>query len=142
MKRQAGNQTIEFTMIAFPFVLLMLALFELTRFLWVSMIFDSAVNHAMRVARSMEPSYSADRSIETKIASFPNIHLEQVSLSTPRYASNVNDLVNYRAVSASDAKLGQYTVSYDFSFLLMPHLTDAWKESLTLQRVMVVAYDN
>ena len=47
MKRQRGSQSLEFAMIALPFVLLLLATFELTRFLWVNMVFDSAVNQAM-----------------------------------------------------------------------------------------------
>ncbi|EGA65461.1 TadE family protein [Vibrio brasiliensis] len=142
MKRQQGSQTVEFTLIAFPFVLLLLAVFELTRFLWLNMVFDSAVNHAMRLARSTKPSYSADQSVEAKLASFPLIDIENLTLSSPRYAKTISDLANYRSSSASEAKLAQYIVTYDFSFLLIPKLSAMWKESMTLQRVMVVAYDN
>ncbi|TFH93248.1 TadE/TadG family type IV pilus assembly protein [Vibrio ouci] len=142
MKRQRGSQSLEFAMIALPFVLLLLVIFELTRFLWINMVFDSAVNQAMRVARVMPPTYAANQSVKAKIASYPLLEEEKVELSVPRYAGSVSDLAHYRMTSATQAKLGQYTVNYHFSFLLIPKLSAVWKESMTLQRVMVVAYDH
>lgn len=142
MKRQRGSQSLEFAMIALPFVLLLLATFELTRFLWVNMVFDSAVNQAMRVARVIPPAYAADQSVKEKIASFPLLEEEKIELSAPRYAASVSDLAHYRMASSSQAKLGQYIVKYHFSFLLVPKLSAVWQESMTLQRVMVVAYDH
>jgi hypothetical protein len=142
MKRQRGSQSLEFAMIALPFVLLLLAIFELTRFLWLNMVFDSAVNQAMRVARVIPLAYATDQSIKEKIASYPLLEEEKVELSAPRYAGSVSDLAQYRASYSSQAKLGQYTVKYHFSFLLVPKLSAAWQKSMTLQRVMVVAYDH
>lgn len=141
MKRQRGSQSLEFAMIVLPFVLLLLAVFELTRFLWLNMVFDSAVNQAMRVARVIPPASAADQSVKEKMASFPLLEEEKIELSAPRYAGSVSDLAYYHMTSASQAKLGQYTVKYHFSFFLVPRLSAVWQESMTLQRVMVVAYD-
>ncbi len=141
MKLQRGSQSLEFAMIALPFVLLFLAIFELTRFFWINMVFDSAVNQAMRVARVIPPVSTADQRIKEKIASYPLLEEEKVELSAPRYAGSVSDLAYYRMTSSSQAKLGQYTVKYHFSFLLIPRLSAVLQESMTLQRVMVVAYD-
>lgn len=141
MKRQQGSQTVEFALVALPFILLLLAIFELTRLLWVNMAFESAVNKAMRTARVMAPSYTTDQMIRTEIASFPMIDQEHLALSVPRYAKSLSDLANYRQSSASEASLGQYIVTYDFSFLLVPQLSDQFPQATQFKRAVLVAYD-
>jgi len=142
MKKQAGSQTLEFAMIALPFLILILAIFELTRFLWVNMVFDSAVNHALRVARVMEPSYIADQAFKAKIGEYPLIDSAKLEVTQPIYAKTISDLANTHYTSSSQAQLGQYTVTYSFAFLLVPKLSEYFVELVSLERTVVVAYDS
>jgi len=141
MKRQQGSQTLEFTMVALPFVLLILAIFELTRFLWINMIFESAVNSAIREVRVLSPSYTTDQKFVARIAEFPLLRIEDVEVSQPRYAKTFAQLAQSSSVPASQAALGLYKVSYRFSFLVIPRLSDVFAEVTTLKRTAVVSYD-
>ncbi|KLN66727.1 MULTISPECIES: TadE/TadG family type IV pilus assembly protein [Vibrio] len=141
MKRQQGSQTLEFAMIALPFVLLILAIFELTRFLWINMIFESAVNSAMREVRVLSPSYTADQKFAARIAEFPLLRSEDIEVSQPRYAKTFAQLAQKTSVSSSQAILGEYSVSYRFAFLVVPRLNEAFSEVMTLKRTVVVSYD-
>ncbi|KPL96547.1 TadE/TadG family type IV pilus assembly protein [Vibrio splendidus] len=144
--RQKGAQTVEFAMLVVPFLILIIGFFEICRLLLVNIILDVAVNAGVREAKTRPISPISDQAFAETIAKFPLISKDKISLSSPLYAENFSDLVNEKPVSKSRAVLGEYKVSYSFSFALLPNLSTQFSESIgnmtTLKRKVLVSYDN
>ncbi|MDP2588689.1 MULTISPECIES: TadE/TadG family type IV pilus assembly protein [Vibrio] len=146
LSRQKGAQTVEFAMLVVPFLILIIGFFEICRLLLVNIILDVAVNAGVREAKTRPISPISDQAFAETIAKFPLISKDKISLSSPLYAENFSDLVNEKPVSKSRAVLGEYKVSYSFSFALLPNLSTQFSESIgnmtTLKRKVLVSYDN
>ena len=146
LSRQKGAQSVEFAMLVIPFLILIIGFFEICRLLLVNIIFDVAVNAGVREAKTRPISPNSDLAFTESIAQFPLISKDKISLSSPLYAENFSDLVNNKSVSKSRAVLGEYKVSYSFSFALLPNLSTQFSESIgnmtTLKRKVLVSYDN
>ncbi|NOJ06687.1 TadE/TadG family type IV pilus assembly protein [Vibrio splendidus] len=146
LSRQKGAQTVEFAMLVVPFLILIIGFFEICRLLLVNIILDVAVNAGVREAKTRPISPISDQAFTETIAKFPLISKDKISLSSPLYAENFSDLVNEKPVSKSRAVLGEYKVSYSFSFALLPNLSTQFSESIgnmtTLKRKVLVSYDN
>ncbi|MEZ8235979.1 TadE/TadG family type IV pilus assembly protein [Vibrio splendidus] len=146
LSRQKGAQSVEFAMLVIPFLILIIGFFEICRLLLVNIILDVAVNAGVREAKTRPISPISDQAFAETIAKFPLISKDKISLSSPLYAENFSDLVNEKPVSKSRAVLGEYKVSYSFSFALLPNLSTQFSESIgnmtTLKRKVLVSYDN
>ncbi|PTO93327.1 TadE/TadG family type IV pilus assembly protein [Vibrio splendidus] len=146
LSRQKGAQSVEFAMLVVPFLILIIGFFEICRLLLVNIILDVAVNAGVREAKTRPISPISDQAFAETIAKFPLISKDKISLSSPLYAENFSDLVNEKPVSKSRAVLGEYKVSYSFSFALLPNLSTQFSESIgnmtTLKRKVLVSYDN
>lgn len=147
LSRQKGAQSVEFAMLVIPFLILIIGFFEICRLLLVNIIFDAAVNAGVREAKTRPISPISDQAFAETIAKFPLIDKSKLVLDrSPLYAENFSDLVNNKSVSKSRAMLGEYDVSYSFSFALLPNLSTQFSESIgnmtTLKRKVLVSYDN
>ena len=146
LSRQKGAQSVEFAMLVIPFLILIIGFFEICRLLLVNIILNVAVNAGVREAKTRPISPISDQAFAETIAKFPLISKDKISLSSPLYAENFSDLVNEKPVSKSRAVLGEYKVSYSFSFALLPNLSTQFSESIgnmtTLKRKVLVSYDN
>ncbi|MEZ9535198.1 hypothetical protein A165_21370 [Vibrio tasmaniensis ZS-17] len=147
LSRQKGSQTVEFAMLVVPFLILIIGFFEICRLLLVNIILDVAVNAGVREAKTLPISPISDQVFAETIAKFPLIDKSKLVLDpSPLYAENFSDLVNEKPVSKSRAVLGEYKVSYSFSFALLPNLSTQFSESIgnmtTLKRKVLVSYDN
>ncbi|MEZ9268171.1 TadE/TadG family type IV pilus assembly protein, partial [Vibrio splendidus] len=130
LSRQKGAQSVEFAMLVIPFLILIIGFFEICRLLLVNIILDVAVNAGVREAKTRPISPISDQAFAETIAKFPLISKDKISLSSPLYAENFSDLVNEKPVSKSRAVLGEYKVSYSFSFALLPNLSTQFSESI------------
>lgn len=146
LSRQKGAQSVEFAMLVIPFLILIIGFFEICRLLLVNIIFDVAVNAGVREAKTRPISPISDLAFTESIAEFPLISKDKISLSSPLYAENFSDLVNNKSVSKSRAVLGEYNVSYSFSFAFLPNLSTQFSESIgnmtKLKRKVLVSYDS
>ncbi|WP_261886623.1 TadE/TadG family type IV pilus assembly protein [Vibrio pomeroyi] len=147
LSRQKGAQSVEFAMLVVPFLILIIGFFEICRLLLVNIILDVAVNAGVREAKTRPISPISDQAFAETIAKFPLIDKSKLVLDrSPLYAENFSDLVNNKSVSKSRAVLGEYDVSYSFSFALLPSLTAQLSEPIgnmtTLKRKVLVSYDN
>lgn len=146
LSRQKGAQSVEFAMLVIPFLILIIGFFEICRLLLVNIIFDVAVNAGVREAKTRPISPISDLAFTESIAQFPLISKDKISLSSPLYAENFSDLVNNKSVSKSRAVLGEYNVSYSFSFAFLPNLSTQFSESIgnmtKLKRKVLVSYDS
>ncbi|WP_439146338.1 TadE/TadG family type IV pilus assembly protein [Vibrio sp.] len=146
LSRQKGAQSVEFAMLVIPFLILIIGFFEICRLLLVNIIFDVAVNAGVREAKTRPISPISDLAFTETIAQFPLINKDKISLSSPLYAENFSDLVNNKSVSKSRAVLGEYNVSYSFSFAFLPNLSTQFSESIgnmtKLKRKVLVSYDS
>lgn len=146
LSRQKGAQSVEFAMLVIPFLILIIGFFEICRLLLVNIIFDVAVNAGVREAKTRPISPISDLAFTESIAQFPLISKDKISLSSPLYAENFSDLVNNKSVSKSRAVLGEYNVSYSFSFAFLPNLSTQFFESIgnmtKLKRKVLVSYDS
>lgn len=146
LSRQKGAQSVEFAMLVIPFLILIIGFFEICRLLLVNIIFDVAVNAGVREAKTRPISPISDLAFTESIAEFPLISKDKISLSSPLYAENFSDLVNNKSVSKSRAVLGEYNVSYSFSFAFLPNLSTQFFESIgnmtKLKRKVLVSYDS
>lgn len=146
LSRQKGAQSVEFAMLVIPFLILIIGFFEICRLLLVNIIFDVAVNAGVREAKTRPISPISDLAFTETIAQFPLISKDKISLSSPLYAENFSDLVNNKSVSKSRAVLGEYNVSYSFSFAFLPNLSTQFSESIgnmtKLKRKVLVSYDS
>ncbi|MGF1753182.1 pilus assembly protein [Vibrio makurazakiensis] len=146
MKRQSGSQSLEFTMVLIPFLILILGFFELSRLLLVNIIFDSAVSAGVRDVRSLAGGLRSEQTFIKKIGQFPMLETDKLTVSPPLYGKTISDIANLASVSYADAKLGEYKITYEFSFVLLPGLSEKFTESVgnftTLSRKVLVSYDN
>ncbi|MDN3612286.1 TadE/TadG family type IV pilus assembly protein [Vibrio ostreicida] len=141
VKKQSGSQTVEFALVLVPLMILLLATFEFTRLMWVKIIFDSAVEAAVREVRVLPPSPMVDRRIQDRIAAFPLLKFSQIKVGEPRYADSIQSLANNKSIGSSGAIISHYQIVYQFSFVLIPRLSEQFSEHLTLTRQVLVTYD-
>ena len=145
LSRQKGANSVEFLMITLPFLLLILGFFEICRLLLVNIIFDVAVHAGAREVKTRPFGPISNQVFIDTIDSFPLIERSKIKLSQPLYVENLPDLVNRKAAPISKAVLGEYTVSYGFSFALLPSLSTRFLERTgqmtTLERRVLVSYD-
>ena len=140
--QQNGGQTVEFAMISLPFMVLFLALFEVVRLFWIAFIFEYAVNKSSREVRAMTPSSVVGEYIKHKIAEFPLLVAEQVTVLQPRYAESVVSLAKNRlAPSVLNASLAEYEIVYKASFVLLPRLLAPLSEVTEFRRVVLISHD-
>ncbi|MER2496683.1 TadE family protein [Vibrio neptunius] len=141
MKRHSGSQTIEFAMVIVPLMIVLLATFEFVRLMWVTMIFESAVNAAVREIRTLPPSTMLDNQIRDRIASFPLLDLEKIDIDPPRYSDSVQSLALGIKVTPLSAVMTEYQIRYRFSFLLVPALSEKFPSVASLSRTVLVSHD-
>lgn len=145
LSRQKGANSVEFLMITLPFLLLIIGVFEICRLLLVSIIFDVAVHAGAREAKTRPFGPISNQVFIDTIDSFPLLDRSKIKLSQPLYVENLPDLVNRKAAPISKAVLGEYTVSYAFSFALLPSLSTRFFERTgkmtTLKQKVLVSYD-
>ncbi|CAH6804883.1 Pilus assembly protein [Vibrio chagasii] len=145
LSRQKGANSVEFLMITLPFLLLIIGVFEICRLLLVSIIFDVAVHAGAREVKIRPVGPIANQVFIDTIDKFPLLDRSKIKLSQPLYVENLPDLVNRKAAPISKAVLGEYTVSYAFSFALLPSLSTQFLERIgkmtTLEKKVLVSYD-
>lgn len=141
MKRHSGSQTIEFAMVIVPLMIVLLAAFEFARLMWVTMIFESAVNAAVRDVRTLPPSTTLDGQIRARIASFPLLDLEKIDIDPPRYSDSVQSLELGRTTTSLTAVMAEYHIRYRFTFLLVPALSETFPSVASLSRTVLVSHD-
>ncbi|CAH6834973.1 Pilus assembly protein [Vibrio chagasii] len=145
LSRQKGTNSVEFLMITLPFLLLIIGVFEICRLLLVSIIFDVAVHAGAREVKIRPVGPIANQVFIDTIDKFPLLDRSKIKLSQPLYVENLPDLVNRKAAPISKAVLGEYTVSYAFSFALLPSLSTQFLERIgkmtTLEKKVLVSYD-
>ncbi len=145
LSRQKGANSVEFLMITLPFLLLIIGVFELCRLLLVNIIFDVAVHAGAREVKIRPFGPISNQVFIDTIDKFPLLDRSKIKLSQPLYVENLPDLVNRKAAPISKAVLGEYTVSYAFSFALLPSLSTQFLERsgkmTTLEKKVLVSYD-
>lgn len=145
LSRQKGANSVEFLMITLPFLLLILGVFEICRLLLVNIIFDVAVHAGAREVKIRPVGPISNQVFIDTIDKFPLLDRSKIKLSQPLYVENLPDLVNRKSAPISKAVLGEYTVSYAFSFALLPslstHFLERTGQMTTLERKVLVSYD-
>lgn len=144
--KQNGSQTVEFAMVLLMLFLLFLIIFEIALFLWTSMMFNSRVDSAVRQARTMAPSYSADIRMKENISSETGlIDAKNLTLSPPFYAKSIGDLVSRRSVTKAEAQLGLYEITYNYELTFLPFFSKDQLKKIgkvfEFKRVAVVSYE-
>ncbi|NOH53535.1 pilus assembly protein [Vibrio coralliilyticus] len=141
IKKQSGSQTIEFAMVIVPLLIVFLAVFELTRFLWTGFILDSAVASSAREVRVLTASSDVLNKMKNVIAGFPLLKSESITVTATKYADSVESLANNNMTSVSNAVLAEYQISYQFSFVVVPYLAEQFPSVSELKRTVLVSYD-
>ncbi len=144
--RQKGSQSLEFTMILIPFLILMLGFFEISRLLLINSLFESAVSAGAREVRSLPKGFRSEQAFANKIGQFPLIDVHNLSISTSLYGKTLQDIAHSTSVSRQEAKLAEYQITYKYTFTFLPSLSDTFSDSIgsltTLKRRVLVSYDN
>lgn len=146
IKSQQGSQTVEFAFLCLPFIILLFAFIEVSRFLLTNTLFEIAVTTAARDIRTSTQGIASENLFVQRVGEFPLLKASKLDVAAD-YAIDIKELTkkNYTVpafVKGSEiTPVAVFTSSYQFQFLLIPALTGSITEMVTFTKTVLVTYE-